>query len=163
MNNQRKNHSILKITLIILSLFFITGCNSQSTGTKTDSNQVMEKQFFTKIMVSFPAEVHPEPITGRILLFASTSDTREPRYASNFSDSPVYAIDVTNLKPEQKLAFSIDMFYVSPGSLFSPNWYIDQGTYYIQALIDLDNTNPFFNYGPGNLYSQVIECNWPTS
>jgi S-formylglutathione hydrolase FrmB len=166
MINQRKDHSILKVILLsftLITLLFIAGCNNQSTETEIGDRQVKENKRFTRIEVSFPVEIHPEPITARVLLFASRSDAREPRFFNTFNLQPVYAIDVTNFKPEQKLVFSADMFYVSPGSLFFPNWYIDGGTYYLQALIDLDNTSPDFNFGPGNLYSQVIECIWPMS
>ena len=51
---------------------------------------------FPRIVVSFPAEVHPEPVTARVLLLFSRSANREPLYTFSYSDPPpVYAIDVT--------------------------------------------------------------------
>ena len=161
MKNQRKNHSIVRVTLlsfILLTLLFINGCNSwPKAGTSNHK--------FPRIVVSFPAEVHPESITGRILLFLSRSEGWEPRYASGyFNIQPVYAIDVTNLKPEQPIVFSPEKFR-SPEALAFPGPIdrLEQGTYYAQALIDLDNTRPKFNSGPGNLYSQVVKCDLPMS
>ena len=118
-----------------------------------------------RIVVSFPAEVHPEPVTARVLLFLCRSEGREPRYATNYFDlQPVYAIDVTNLKPLEELVFSPDKFY-SPDALAFPGPpnRLEQGTYYAQALIDMDNTRPEYNSGQGNLYRQVLECNLPRS
>ena len=120
---------------------------------------------YPRIVVSFPEEVHPQPVTARVLLFLSHSENREPRYAfSYFNLRPVYAIDVTNLQPDEEVVFSPYKF-ISPDALAFPKMIerLDQGTYYIQALIDLDNTRPEFNSGPGNLYSQVAECNLPRS
>jgi pimeloyl-ACP methyl ester carboxylesterase len=120
---------------------------------------------FPRIVVSFPAEVHPEPVTARVLLLFSQSANREPLYAfSFFNPPPVYAIDVTNLKPSEELVFSADKFRAPDALAFpGPIDRLEQGTYYIQALIDLDKTRPEYNSGPGNLYSSVAECELPRS
>jgi hypothetical protein len=144
--------------LVLLPALLLAGCRSWPMA-ETASKE------FPRILVSFPSEIHPEPITARVLLFLSQSESWEPRYASSyFNLQPVYAIDVTNLRPKQKLVFSPFKF-ISPDALAFPKMLerLDQGTYYIQALIDLDNTRPEFNSGPGNLYSQVVECDLPRS
>ncbi len=168
MNNPKKNHSILKIklsSLILLAFLFINGCNSQPIETQTSDGQTKVNQIFTNIVVSFPAEVHPEPITGRILLFLSHIKGSVPMYYFNyFNIQPVYAIDVTHLLPEEDVVFSRDKFS-SPDALAFPGPInqLEQGTYYAQALIDLDDTEPRFFWGPGNLYSQVVKCDFPKS
>ncbi|MBN2181024.1 MAG: hypothetical protein JW715_03860 [Sedimentisphaerales bacterium] len=143
------------LCLILLASLFILDCYSQARASQRSA----------RIVVTFPANVHPEPVTARVLLFLSASEGREPRYAPNYFDlQPVYAIDVTNLQPDEEVVFSPYKF-ISPDALAFPKMIerLDQGTYYIQALIDLDNTRPEFNSGPGNLYSQVVECNLPRS
>ena len=168
MKSQRKNYSILEITFlsfILFAILFIAGCNSHPTETQTSAGQVKENQKFTNIVVSFPAEVHPEPITGRVILFLSRVEGIQPRAYINYFDlQPVYAIDVTNLQPQEEVVFSSDKFD-TPDALAYPeplNW-LEQGTYYAQALIDLDNTRPGFYSGPGNLHSKVVKCDFPMS
>jgi hypothetical protein len=120
----------------------------------------MASQEFPRFAVSFPAKVHPETVTGRVLLFCSRSGDWEPRYTSNFFKSqPVYAIDVNDLNPGTPVVFSPERFR-SPNALAFPGPVDEQerGTYYIQALIDLDETRPNFNAGPGNLYSRMVKC-----
>ena len=168
MNNQRKNHSFIKVILlfsILLAVQFISGCNSQLMEKQTSKEQVKVNQRFPNIVVSFPAEVHPEPITGRIILFLSRVEGSVPMYYFNYSNlQPVYAIDVTNLQPGEQVVFSRNKFS-SPDALAFPGPInrLEQGTYYAQVLIDLDNTNPRFFFGPGNLYSQVVKCDLPRS
>ncbi len=143
------------ICLGLLVPLFIADCHSQTTANQRPA----------RIVVSFPAEVHPEPVTARVLLFISRSGGREPRYAPNYFDlQPVYAIDVANLQPDEEVVFSREKFS-DPDALAFPGPLdrLEQGKYYAQALIDLDNTRPEFNSGPGNLYSQVVECNLPRS
>ena len=153
------------LCLILLVSLFISNCYSQPTEAETTARQARASQRFPRIVVSFPAKVHPEPITARVLLFLSRSEGREPRYAPNYFDlQPVYAIDVENLQPEEEVVFSRDKFSYPDALAFpGPLNRLEQGTYYAQALIDLDNTRPEYNSGPGNLYSQVVECNLPRS
>jgi len=142
----------------LLTAIFLIGCANWPIA-------VTANREFPRIVVSFPAKVHPEPVTGRILLFLSRSKGWEPRYSfSYFNLRPVYAIDVTNLQPEEEVVFSRDPFS-SPDALAFPGPInrLKQGTYYAQALIDLDNTRPKFNSGPGNLFSPVVKCKLPRS
>ena len=149
----------------LLMSLFLADCYSQTAEKETTARQARANQRSVKFVVAFPAEIHPESITARVILFLSRSGNREPRYASAFFDQqPVYAIDVTNLKPSEELVFSPDKFS-SPDALAFPGPLdrLEQGKYFAQALIDLDNTRPEFNSGPWNLYSQVVECNLPRS
>lgn len=149
----------------LLAALFLAGCASWPMAAMTKASEATANQEFPRIVVSFPAKVHPEPVTARVLLFLSRSGDQEPRYASNFFDmQPVYAIDVTNLNPGAPLVFSPEKFS-SPEALAFPeplDW-LEGGTYYAQALIDLDKTRPEFNAGPGNVYSRVVKCSLPGS
>ncbi len=116
-----------------------------------------------RFAVSFPADVHPGPITGRVLLFVSRSNNREPRYASLGAPDlqAVYAIDVNDLAPGTAVTFSPRAFrspdaLAYPGPLSTPK----PGPQYAQAVIDLDQTRPDLNVG-GNLYRRIVECNAP--
>jgi hypothetical protein len=144
----------------LLVALLLTGCASWPLAGVTKARREAASQEFPRFVVSFPAKVHPEPVTGRVLLFFSRSGGWEPRYASNFFDpQPVYAIDVKDLNPGTPVVFSPERFW-SPNALAFPGPVDEQerGTYYIQALIDLDETRPNFNAGPGNLYSRMVKC-----
>ena len=143
------------LCLMLFARLFVADCYGQARASQRP----------TSIVVSFPAEVHPEPITARVLLFLSRSQGREPRYAPDYFDlQPVFAIDVTNLRPDEQVVFSRDKFSTPDALAFpGPLDRLEQGKYYAQALIDLDNTRPEFDSGPGNLYSKVVECNLPRS
>jgi hypothetical protein len=144
----------------LLAALLLTGCASWPLAGATKARREMASQEFPRFAVSFPAKVHPETVTGRVLLFCSRSGDWEPRYTSNFFKSqPVYAIDVNDLNPGTPVVFSPERFR-SPNALAFPGPVDEQerGTYYIQALIDLDETRPNFNAGPGNLYSRMVKC-----
>lgn len=114
-----------------------------------------------RFIVSFPANVHSQPVTGRVLLFLSKSGTGEPRLAGMFSmnPQPVFAIGVTNLAPGAPVVIAPDKFR-EPDALAFPGRLdrLEAGEYRAQALIDLDNSMRDFNAGPGNLYSPAIRC-----
>jgi hypothetical protein len=137
-------------------MLFLTGCASWPLGgaTKTARGQ------FPRFVVSFPGSVHPEPVTARVLLLFSQSEGREPRYAISFFNlQPVYAIDVNDLRPGAEVVFSPERFGSPEALAFPKNLNgLEPGTYYVQALIDLDNTRANFYSGPGNLYSRVVKC-----
>ncbi|MBN1509057.1 MAG: hypothetical protein JW955_19575 [Sedimentisphaerales bacterium] len=144
----------------LLGLLFLTGCAAWPAAGVTKATGETTGQGFPRFVVSFPAEVHPEPITARVLLFFSRSGRWEPRYASSFFNlQPVYAIDVNDLHPGAAVIFSPEQFDLPDALAFPKNLNrLDTGAYYVQALIDLDETRPEFLAGPGNLYSRVARC-----
>jgi hypothetical protein len=111
-----------------------------------------------RFVVSFPEEVQPEPVTGRVLLFFGRSADWEPRDASEFGSDPVYAVDVNDLRPGQTVVLSGATFR-NPDSLAFPGplGRLEAGTYHVQAVIDFDTTHPGYD-APGNLYSSVEIC-----
>jgi hypothetical protein len=157
---QRQSGRIAAICLGWLATLWLTGCAGGPLAGVSEAGREAPGQESPRFVVSFPAEVHPEPVTARVLLFFSRSGDWEPRYASSFFDpQPVYAIDVNDLHPGTTVAFSPERFRAPDALAFPrPLDRLDAGTYYVQALIDLDQTRPDFDAGPGNLYSRVVRC-----
>jgi S-formylglutathione hydrolase FrmB len=153
------------ICLEFLAALLLTGCAAWPLTAMTKANEETAAQEFPRIVVSFPAKVHPEPVAARVLLFFSRSGDWEPRYAFNFFDlQPVYAVDVTSLSSGTAVVFSPEKFNFPAALAFpGPLDALEPRTYYVQALIDLDQTRSNFNTGPGNLYSRVVKCKWPGS
>ena len=123
----------------------------------------MGYQGFPRFVVSFPEEVHREPVSARVILFFSRPAGREPRYSSPYTDiQPVYAIDVNNLRPGERVVFSPEKFQ-DPGALAFPGPFsrLEAGTWYVQVLFDIDKIEPDYN-AEGNLYSRVSQYE-PTS
>jgi hypothetical protein len=72
---------------------------------------------------------------------------------------PVYAIDVTNVSPNQEVIFTPERFRDPDALAFpSPLGQLPKGTYEAQVLWDLDDTERSYNDGPGNLYSKPVHC-----
>lgn len=151
----------------VLAILFLAGCASHPIApttkeTANSTNQVpKEAGNVTNTVVSFPANVHPAPISGRILLFMCHSDEKEPARSGwlNFfwDPQPVFGIDVTNLSPGVEVVFNSTNFW-SPESLsYNGSDDMPPGTYYAQALVDLDNLHAGW-HNPGNLYSPMVKC-----
>ena len=149
------NLSPMKPILLYLPLAFgMIGCVTTQTANKESET----KPEPVKFVVSFPETVRSEPVTGRVLLFFSQDEKKEPREdMSWFDPSPVYAVDVENLQPGEEVIFTPDELG-DPDDLAFPGPMAGlRGNYRAQALIDFDQTRRNFNTGPGNLYTQVID------
>jgi len=74
-----------------------------------------------------------------------------------FDPDPVFALEVNSLCPDDLLVFLPDKFKKPDALAFpKPLGQLPPGTYYAQALIDVDQTRRDFNQGPGNLYSRPL-------
>jgi hypothetical protein len=111
-----------------------------------------------RLSISFPADARAAPVTGRVLLFLSKSAGGEPREKMNwFQPEPVFAIDVTDLRPGEPVVFTPDGFRAPAALAFpGPLDQLDPGTYHAQVVIDQDRTRRSLNEGPGNLFSRVV-------
>jgi S-formylglutathione hydrolase FrmB len=69
---------------------------------------------------------------------------------------PVFGIDVTNLSPEVEVVFELSKFW-SPEALGFGYGDMLPGTYYAQALVDLDHLHAGY-HNTGNLYSPMAKC-----
>ena len=103
-------------------------------------------------------EAHPEPFTGRVLIFFSSDEQPEPRFGSPLSDlDPVIAIDVEDQPPGTPIIFDLEEISHPEGKSFPEpldNW--DPDEWYIQALADHDDRKRRnVATQPGNLYSDV--------
>lgn len=113
-----------------------------------------------RFVVSFPAGTRTNPVNARVLLFLSRSSAGEPRFGGGFFDlQPVCAIDATHFSPGDSLVFSPEKFRAPDALAFpGPLERLDRGSWFAQALIDLDHTARDYNAGPGNLYSRPVRC-----
>ena len=88
------------VWLGLLAILVVSACASEASAAGNKPLAEAGSQRFPRFVVSFPSKAHAEPITARVLLFFSRSRDGEPRYAFNVSDRPpVYAIEVTGMKP----------------------------------------------------------------
>jgi hypothetical protein len=125
-----------------------------------------------RFSVSFPKELSPAPLDGRLLLIVSTDPSAEPRMQVN--DTPntqmVFGLDVDGLPPGQPAMVDERAFGYPVQSLTS----LKPGQYYVQAVLHLYETfhrsdghtvklpmdrgeGQQWNLAPGNLYSKPLK------
>lgn len=154
----------LVLALNLPSLLLISGCKHapEPAPAKTAAPQTTPTNAAgpLRFVVSFPASIRSNPVSGRVLLFLSKSTNGEPRFGGGFFDlQPVYAINATNFVPGKPLTFTPDKFRAPDALAFpGPLDRLDRGTWLAQALIDQDDTARDYNAGPGNLYSKPVRC-----
>ena len=125
-----------------------------------------------RFSISFPAAVHPEPITGRVFLFLSHDSTPEPRIGVHpFQRGiPLFGADVAALRPGDTATIGDTTL----GFPFTSLKDVPAGDYYVQALVNVYTEvhrsdghtlwvhwdqweGQQFNTSPGNLYSSVVK------
>jgi hypothetical protein len=120
--------------------------------------------------LSFPAQVHSEPITGRLLVILSRTNSPELRFQLDLIGTPpVFGVNVDLMQPGQVV--TIDPRVV--GFPLSSLKEIPAGDYYVQALLNVYTRfvradghviwahmdqweGQQLNRSPGNLYSKVM-------
>jgi hypothetical protein len=130
-----------------------------------------------KFEISFPASVHPQPITGRIFLILSTKSEPEPRLQVDWVDCPpVFAMDVEQLNPGEVAVIDASTLGYPVRSIGE----LPTGDYYVQALLNVYTKFPRadghevwahmdqwegqqFNRSPGNLFSQPRKVHFEPS
>lgn len=85
--------------------------------------------------VSFPAEAHAGPITGRVFVFASRDSTPEPRFqAGGYSASvPFFGVDVHGLSAGEAAVIDVGTLGFPLTSLED----LPAGDYWVQALVNV--------------------------
>ncbi|MGH9468255.1 MAG: hypothetical protein ACRD1Y_12960, partial [Terriglobales bacterium] len=140
------------------------GCSSGSGG--------------PRFSLSFPAGIHGTPITGRVFVFMTRSNQRQPRLQINgYNGSiPFFGKDVSQLQPGQSVVVDSSVL----GSLVKSLKDVPAGDYYVQGMMNVYTRFPrsdghtiwahmdqwggqHFNTSPGNLYSAVQQIHWDPS
>lgn len=137
---------------IAISVFLLlTGCS-----TATADGAGVSTKTPIGITVSFSKEARKEAVTGRVLLLISKNKTKDARKIDWFDMQPVYGIRVTNLAAGKTVTFSVKQFD-DPSALAFPGPLRQlTGTFYAQAVVDVDDSGGFFDHAPGNLYSDTV-------
>ncbi len=120
--------------------------------------------------ISFPADIHEGPLTGRAYVMISRTDEREPRLQIGRNGAPFFGVDIEGLEPGA--AAIIDDTVL--GSPVDSLRFIPPGDYYVQGFINIYTQfhrsdghvvwlhndqweGQRFNRSPGNLYSDVVK------
>lgn len=105
-----------------------------------------------RIEITFDPAVSDQPYTGRVFVMTSRSDRGRPIDGPDwFNTQPFFALDVSNWKPGEKLAFDPTRALGYPGPLEA----LAAGEYRVQAAIDLNRFSHKVVNGAGNGYSDV--------
>ncbi|HEV3006391.1 MAG TPA: hypothetical protein VGX78_18110, partial [Pirellulales bacterium] len=109
-----------------------------------------------QISVTLDAQAAEEsagkPITGRLYVFTSRREGREPRFGPDwFSPEPFFGLEVNDFAPGEACTLD-DAADGFPGPLST----LPQGTYRVQAMLDQDFNTCHAALGVGNLYSDVV-------
>ena len=145
--------------------------------TASSAAVAVEMKECPRFEISFPASVHEEPITGRLLLMLSKSNQPEVRYQVGWVNTPpVFGIDVSKLPPGRKVVIDRDV----PGFPLHSLKDIPPGDYYVQALLNVYTEfhradghviwahmdhweGQHFSMSPGNLFSVPKRLRWDPS
>jgi S-formylglutathione hydrolase FrmB len=121
----------------------------------------------TRFEVSYDKAVGQGPLTGRVLLMISRTQTPEPRMQIGPNAIPMFGIDAEGLRPGQAAVIDQSTFGHPVESLSQ----LPAGEYFVQAMLNVyteckrsdgrtlwvhwDMNGRFFNVSAGNLYSEV--------
>jgi len=147
---------------VILAIAFLTNCSG-----KQQSNNIPGDG--TKFAISFDTSVLEQPASGRILLLLSRSDN----FAPGENGTPIFGINVDDLKPGENVIIDSDVRGYPVISLKN----IPAGEYYIKAYLNVYTTfhradghtvklhkpqRDGYNWQrtPGNLFSKVIKVHY---
>ena len=109
-------------------------------------------QVLPEFHITLSAQVADQPVSGRLFLFATTSQQKQPMQGPNwFSPEPFAAIEVSQLPPGGTVVIDqrADAF---PDTV--SRW--PAGDYRVQAVLDHDIYYPEAAAGPGNFFSSVV-------
>ena len=160
METSKSRYNFIILILVLFSIFL--SCQSPP------ADQTKESKL--SFQISFPAETHSDPITGRVFVMIANNDEREPRLQAGSwrNSTPFFAVDVEELSPGESVTIDENILGFPPNSLKD----IPQGDYYIQALVNIYTEfkrsdghtiwahmdqweGQHFNRSPGNLISAV--------
>jgi hypothetical protein len=156
--------------LILSSVFGIVLLLGGILGTTYNATSKAEPSAL-RFEISFPASVHPQPITGRAFIALGEKEWPEPREQVGWwtNSSPLFGVDISSAAPGMPIIIDGSTLGYPPRSLGD----IPAGDYYVQALANIytkfDRSDgraiwahmdqwegQQFNRSPGNLYSKAI-------
>jgi hypothetical protein len=122
-----------------------------------------------KVEVSFSADAHSGPVTGRVYVIIASSDRREPRFQVSSYGVPFFGADVEQLAPGKAAVFdgSVQGYPIERMSD------LPAGDYFVQGFVNIYSEfrradghtlwmhrdqweGQRWNRSPGNLYSDVV-------
>jgi Putative esterase len=87
-----------------------------------------------RVEISFPAAIHPQPVTGRLLLMFSQTNDPEVRFQVGWAISaPIFGMDVNQLRAGQPAVFDGSVSGYPLNSLRD----LPPGDYFVQALLNV--------------------------
>ena len=98
-----KKISLSVVILLIFALFTLY-CG------RSENDNLAVSQSGLKFEISFPVNVHPEDITGRVYVMLSRDSEREPRLQIGTNGVPFFGKDVENLKPGEAVVIDERIF-----------------------------------------------------
>ncbi len=127
-----------------LCLAVVMGGSVRAFASEDDGTQAHPGRL--TFAISFPAERTVDPQDGRVLLFISNNDRREPRFQiGNGPDTQlVFGVDADGLAPEAEATIDASVFGYPLDSLAD----ISPGEYWVQALLNRYET---FHLGDGRV------------
>jgi S-formylglutathione hydrolase FrmB len=103
--------------------------------------------------LTFDKAISARPFTGRVYVMLSKKPITSLRSGPNwFAPEPFFAQDVKNWRPGAPLVFKGELGFPTPLAK------LKRGTYYAQAVMDLDPGHISFATAPGNGYSKPVRC-----
>jgi hypothetical protein len=119
--------------------------------------------------VSFSADAHSGPVTGRVFVIIASSDRREPRFQVSSYGVPFFGADVEQLAPGKAAVFDGSV----PGYPIERMSDLPAGDYFVQGFVNIYSEfrradghtlwmhkdqweGQRWNRSPGNLYSDVV-------
>lgn len=100
--------------------------------------------------VSYASELLQKDFSGNVLLYLSKENKSPKDIFVGLELTPVYRIEVNNLKPKEAVLFNDDAI-AYPVELSN----IERGTYYVQAIFDLNLGDASIGSSAGNIYSEA--------
>jgi hypothetical protein len=155
----------MKLKLLLLS-FLLSGFASAFAQQKADNNAGAKGKLQFKI--SFPSATDAKPLTGRMFLVISRTDTIEPRLQVGRYGTQFFGVDFEKLQPIQEITVDGSILGYPVNDLKD----IPPGDYYVQAVLNkytefkrsdghtlwmhMDQwEGQDWRRSPGNLYSKV--------
>lgn len=145
--NPRLKRGAGATALLLLSLAIVSGVRGEPPPASQRA-----KSARVQFALTFDRKLHPDPFTGRVILYLDTDLKSEPRLGYSWTTRrPVFGHNVTNWKPGEPITIQPETGY--PHDLAD----LPPGQYVAQAVMHTNPDVPHSGDAPGNLYSKPVE------